>query len=143
MRLFLALLLTACAADAAPIEADVVVASAGPTSPVPAGTACTLRMQPAWRQGVNCQVLLRCHPPAGDHDLFGGARIGGYAVCDTAAHAFTRAFDGEHVRDGDPALTVDVEGGRLTWRGPHEGETAELTITGALRPIEPWDEAAR
>jgi hypothetical protein len=139
----LALLLSACAADAAPLEVDLTVAEAGPGSPVPAGTACTLRMQPAWRSGVNCQLLLRCHGPSGEHDLFGGARIGGYSVCDTADHAFTRAFDGEAVRDGDPALTVDLPGRAASWRGPHDGEHAELRFTSELRSIEPWDERAR
>lgn len=143
LRLVLPLLLAACAADAAPIEVDLVVTEAGPASPVPAGTACTLRMQPAWRSGVNCQLLLRCHRAGGDHDLFGGARIGGYSVCDTAEHAFTHAFDGEAARDGDPALTVDLAARSASWRGPHEGERAELRFTGEPRSIAPWDEYAR
>jgi hypothetical protein len=143
LPLVLPVLVTACAADAAPIEVDLTVAEAGPGSPVPAGTACTLRMQPAWRSGVNCQLLLRCQHAGRDHDLFGGARIGGYSVCDTAAHAFTRAFDGEPVRDGDPALTVDLEARTASWRGPHEGEHAELRFTSELRSIAPWDEHAR
>ena len=118
-----------------------MVSSAGPGSPAPAGTACTLRMQPAWRSGVNCQVVVRCHTAHGDEDLFGGTRIGGYAVCDTAAHAFVRAADGENVSDGDPAILVDLPARTLSWRGPHDGETAELSLTSELRTIEPWDEA--
>lgn len=138
-HLVLALVLTACAADADPIEADLVVATAGPGSPVAVGTACTLRMQPAFRQGVNCQLVLRCTPPGREEDLFGGRRIGGYAVCDTEAHAFTRAFDGEHARDGDPAVTVDVAARTVSWRGPTSGETAELTFTSEPRPIAAWE----
>jgi hypothetical protein len=128
-----------CAADAAPLTADVIVESAGAGSPVPADTACTLRMQPAWRSGVNCQVLLRCHLPGGDEDLFGGRRIGGYSVCETEDHAFVSATDDENVRDGDPALRVDLGTRTLSWRGPHAEETAELRITGELRPMEAWD----
>ncbi len=131
--------LLGCSADAAPLEADVIVESAGAASPVRAATPCTLRMQPAWRSGVNCQVLLRCHLPGGDEDLFGGRRIGGYSVCETAEHAFVSATDDENVRDGDPALRVDLGTRTLSWRGPHAEETAELRITSELRPMEAWD----
>lgn len=137
-----ALLAGGCAADAVPLEADLVVEEAGAASPVPVGTSCTLRMQPAWRSGVNCQLVLHCGPGEGQ-DLFGGRRIGGYAVCDTADHAFTHAFDGEHVRDGDPAIDVDLEAGTVSWRGANVDETATLRIAGEPRSIAAWDEAAR
>ena len=45
------LALVGCSARAEPLEADLVVASAGPASPVAAGEHCVLRMQPAWRSG--------------------------------------------------------------------------------------------
>jgi hypothetical protein len=128
-----------CAADAAPLESDAVVVSAGAASPVPAGTRCVLRMQPAFRQGVNCQVLLRCDEGSeAEHDLFGGRRIGGYAVCEAADHAFLSAHDGEPSTDGDPAVHVDVTAGTITWRGRRAEETAELRIEGPPRLAAAW-----
>jgi hypothetical protein len=135
--------LVGCAADAAPIEVDLVVDVAGSAAPVRAGTTCVLRMQPAWRSGVDCQLVLRCLGSGGDEDLFGGHRPGGYAVCDTVDHTFVRALDAEHVRDGDPAVDVDLATGTVTWRGPLPDETATLRMVGEPRPIAAWDEAAR
>ena len=129
------LLPTGCAARAEPLEADVVVVAAGPGSPVTEGTRCLLRMQPAFRQGVNCQVLLRC----GEEDLFGGARIGGYARCDYADDAFLTALDGEPRTDGDPALDVDLGLRTIVWRGPHEGESVTLALDGATRAGPTWE----
>lgn len=130
-----------CEADAAPIRAELTVEEAGAGSPVPVGTTCSLRMQPAWRSGVNCQVILRCTRGGEDVDLFGGRRIGGYAVCETRDHTFTTALDEEPMRDGDPAVSVDLDAGTITWRGPHEGETATLRVVGHVQTIEAWDEA--
>jgi hypothetical protein len=132
--LFTTFTLGACAAHAAPLEHDVVVSSAGPASPLKVGTACVLRMQPAWRRGVNCQVLLRC----GEVDLFGGKRVGGYARCETDANVFLSADDDEPLTDGDPALHVDVATGRLAWRGSHDGESASLRVRGAGRRGPEW-----
>lgn len=136
-------LVSGCAVDAVPFESDVIVVSAGPASPVAEGTRCVLRMQPAWRQGVNCQVLLRCdtrasNPDEVDHDLFGGRRVGGYAVCDAANDAFLSAHDGEPSTDGDPAIHVDVTARTITWRGRGDGETAELRIQGEPRLAAAW-----
>lgn len=123
-----------CEARAQPLEADVIVEAAGPSAPVREGEACALRIQPAWRQGVNCQVVLRC----GEEDLFGGRRGGGYAVCDYADDAFLSALDEEPRSDGDPAVDVDVRARRVTWRGPHEGESATLRIELPTRPAARW-----
>jgi len=132
-------LVPGCAADAAPLESDLVVLSAGPASPVSEGTRCVLRMQPAWRQGVSCQVVLRCDEGgAAEHDLFGGRRPGGYAVCEAAEHAFLSAHDGEPRTDGDPAIHVDVPARTITWRGRREGETAALRMEGEPRPVAAW-----
>ena len=128
------LALVGCSARAEPLEADLVVASAGPASPVAAGEHCVLRMQPAWRSGVNCQLLVQC----GDEDLFGGRRIGGYAVCDYAADAFLSALDTERRTDGDPAIDLDVEAGTLAWRGPSDGEEASLAFAGPTRRGPTW-----
>lgn len=127
-----------CAVDAAPYESDAVVTAAGAASPVAEGTRCVLRMQPAWRQGVTCQVLLRCGGGASAHDLFGGRRIGGYAVCEAAEHAFLSAHDGEPRTDGDPAIHVDVAARAITWRDRRAGETAELRLEGAPRLAAAW-----
>lgn len=133
LALFALVPLAACAARAEPLERDVVVTEVGPASPLQVGTACVLRMQPAWRQGVNCQLLLRC----GDVNLFGGKRIGGYARCETEANVFVSADDDEPLTDGDPALHVDVTRGRLAWRGPREDERVVLLARGdARRPAE-------
>jgi hypothetical protein len=124
-----------CAADAEPFETDVVVTRAGLASPAPEGTTCLLRMQPAWRSGVNCQVRLTC----GDEDLFGGRRVGGYAVCDTDDGAFASADDGERVTDGDPSLHVDVAAGTIRWAGPHDAEEADLRFEGEARATPTWE----
>lgn len=124
-----------CAARAEPLEVDLVVAEASPSAPVAAGTACVLRMQPAWRQGVNCQLLVRC----GEEDLFGGARVGGYARCDYADDAFLSARDDEPRTDGDPAIDLDVRAGTLAWRGPGDDETARLAFAGATRRGPTWE----
>lgn len=124
-----------CAADAAPMETDVVVIRAGLASPVAEGAHCVLRMQPAFRQGVNCQVILRC----GEEDLFGGRRVGGYAVCDTSEGAFVSATDDERRTDGDPAVQIDLPHGSIGWQGPHDGEDAELRIEGPTRPTSTWE----
>lgn len=131
--------LSGCAADAAPLESDVVVTSAGVASPVAQGTRCVLRMQPAWRQGVNCQVLLRCgEGTESEHDLFGGRRVGGYAVCEAEGHAFLTAHDGEPRTDGDPAIHVDVASRTITWSDRRAGTTAELHIEGPVRLAAAW-----
>jgi hypothetical protein len=118
-------LLAGCQADGASLEGELLVTEAGLASPVSAGTACHFRLRPAWRSGVNCQLLVTCPEP--DHDLFGGRRVGGYAVCETENHAFLRADDGD-VLDGDPAIALDLPSERLTWRGSREGESATLRI---------------
>lgn len=119
------LALPGCEADGASLEGELVVAEAGLASPVPAGTACHFRLRPAWRSGVNCQLLVTC--PLPDHDLFGGRRVGGYAVCETQDHAFLRAEDTDAL-DGDPAIALDLPSETLTWRGSREGESATLRI---------------
>lgn len=121
----LLLSLAGCAADGASIAGELVVLEAGAASPVTVGTACHFHLQPAWRSGVNCQLLVTCPEP--DADLFGGRRIGGYAVCETSAHAFTRAED-ESALDGDPAILLDLPAASLSWRGSREGETATLRV---------------
>jgi hypothetical protein len=122
--------LVGCTARAEPLDAEVVVTAHGEASPVRTGTRCQLRMRPAWRQGVNCQVLLRC----GTEDLFGGRRIGGYAKCDFEDHHFTRALDRERRTDGDPALDLDLQTGILRWEGPNLAETAVLSVVGTALP---------
>ena len=137
--LFTSLLLSftaACAADGASIEGDLVVTEAGPAAPVPVGTACHFRLRPAWRSGVNCQLLVNC--PVPDEDLFGGRRVGGYAVCETLDQAFVRAED-DNALDGDPAISLDLPSASLTWRGAREGETASLRIL-SMHEAE-WPEA--
>lgn len=129
-----------CAADAEPLESDLIVTHAGPAAPVSEGARCLLRMQPAWRQGVNCQVVLRCPASdgSGEVDLFGGRRPGGYAVCETDDGAFTSALDDEPRTDGDPALHVDLAAGVVTWRDRDEGERATLRVEGEPRVAAAW-----
>ncbi len=110
------------AARAEPLEAEGRVVAAGAGAPVGIGSPCRLRLWPAWRQGVNCQLLLEC----GGVDLFGGKRIGGYAVCETRARHFLRALDDRAVVDGDPALDLDLVRRRIEWRDG--GEAATLAI---------------
>ncbi len=132
---------TACAADGAPIEGEFVVEEAGLASPVPAGTQCHFRLRPAWRQGVNCQLLVTCPPTEQDEDgedLFGGRRVGGYARCETAEHAFLTALDDDPL-DGDPAIELDLAQGTLRWRGRRAEETATLALLGETRPTD-WPE---
>ena len=134
--------LVGCAADGAPIEGDLVVREAGLAAPVPVGTECHLRLRPAWRQGVNCQALVTCDAPEGSErptvDLFGGTRVGGYARCETADHAFLRALDDDRL-DGDPAIDLDLSAGTLAWHDRQPGATLSLALVGATRPTV-WDE---
>lgn len=118
-----------CAARAAPMHVALVVELAGPGSGLKPSQACTMAMRPAFRQGVNCQVLLQC----GQKDLFGGRRIGGYAVCDYEDNAFLSALD-DKPRDGDPALRVDVRAGRVRWQDREENQYATLQFAGAVQP---------
>jgi hypothetical protein len=120
--LVLVLLATGCAARAEPLEAEGRVVAAG--APVRVGSACSLRLWPAWRQGVNCQLLLAC----GGVDLFGGKRIGGYAVCETRDRHFLRALDERAVVDGDPALDLDLVRRRIDWRDGGEGESLAIAL---------------
>lgn len=132
------LALVGCSADGAPIEGDLVVSEAGLASPVAAGTACRFRLRPAWRQGVDCQLLVTCPATELDEDgedLFGGRRAGGYARCETADHAFLRALDDDPL-DGDPAIDLDLRERALTWRGSRPGQTATLTLVGETRPTD-------
>ena len=128
--------LTACAADGAPIAGELVVLEAGAASPIAVGTACHFHLRPAWRSGVNCQLLVTCPEP--DADLFGGRRIGGYAVCETSAHAFVRAED-ESALDGDPAILLDLPAASLSWRGAREGEMATLRVVSTEEAAWPED----
>lgn len=123
-----------CAVDAAPIEVDLVVTSAGAAAPVRAGEPCRLRVQPAWRQGVNCQLVLSC----GDEDLFGGARAGGYAVCEAEGGALTRALDDVAGRDGDPAIALDALARTVTWRDRAVGTEMTLSFVGEPRDTAAW-----
>ena len=128
------LALPACAADGAPIEGELVVTEAGLAAPVPVGTACQFRLRPAWRQGVDCQLLVRCPGIADDgEDLFGGRRVGGYARCETADHAFLRALDDDPL-DGDPAIDLDLGAGTLHWRDRAAAQTLGLSVVGETRP---------
>jgi hypothetical protein len=120
----LGLALCGCAARAEPIEAAGVVVAAGAAAPVSRGSRCSLRVWPAWRQGVNCQLRLEC----GGTDLFGGKRIGGYAVCETRDRHFLRARDEEPLRDGDPALDLDVRARRARWRDRDPAATLEIAL---------------
>lgn len=122
-----------CAADGAPIEGDLVVTEAGLAAPVPVGTSCSFRLRPAWRQGVDCQLLVTCPNDTDGVDLFGGRRVGGYARCETAEHAFLRALDDQHL-DGDPAIDLDLEAHTLTWRDRAAAQTLTLSIVGDTRP---------
>ena len=122
-----------CAADGAPSEGDLVVTEAGLAAPVPVGTACTFRLRPAWRQGVDCQLLVTCPNDTDGTDLFGGRRVGGYARCETADHAFVRALDDDHL-DGDPAIDLDLGAHTLTWRDRASAQTLTLSIVGETRP---------
>lgn len=135
--------LVGCAADGAPIEGDLVVREAGLAAPVPVGTQCHLRLRPAWRQGVNCQVLVTCDAPEGSErptvDLFGGTRVGGYARCETDDHAFLRALDDDRL-DGDPAIDLDLAEGSLDWRDRQPEATLSLALVGATRPTVWQDE---
>ena len=56
-------------------------------------------------------------------------------------HAFVTAFDGEPMRDGDPAVSVNLDERTITWFGAHDGETASLHVVGEVEVIEAWDEA--
>jgi hypothetical protein len=126
----LGLMSVGCAADAAPITADVHVVSASAGAPVDVGATCALEVVPDYRSGVNCHVSLVC----GDVSLFGGQRIGGYAVCTTADHRFLTATDTETtVRDGDPAFVLDVEAGTIRWRDGRPEQQVELAIDGPVR----------
>lgn len=131
-------LTSACAADGASLEGELLVTEAGIASPVPVGTACHFRLRPAWRSGVNCQLLVTC--PVPDEDLFGGRRVGGYAVCETADHAFLQAED-DNALDGDPAIFLDLAASALTWRGAREGETASLQVLSMHAAEWPLEEA--
>ena len=128
------LALPASAAHAETIDRHLVVTEAGLAAPVPVGTACSFRLRPAWRQGVNCQLLVTCPGVDEDgEDLFGGRRVGGYARCETADHAFLRALDDEHL-DGDPAIDLDLSGGTLRWRDRAAAQTLTLGVVGESRP---------
>ena len=128
------LALRGCAADAEAIEGDLVVTEAGLAAPVPVGTACSFRLRPAWRQGVNCQLLVTCPGVDEDgEDLFGGRRVGGYARCETADHAFLRALDDEHL-DENPAIDLDLSEGTLRWRDRAAAQTLTLGVVGESRP---------
>lgn len=130
----LASLLVGCEVDAERFEVDLAVASAGPAAPVATGDACTLRFQPAWRQGVNCQLVLRC----GTHDLFGGALPGGYAGCEAEDGHLLSALDGVPGSDGDPAIDVDATAREVRWRDHADGTEVTLAFVGETRPTEPW-----
>jgi hypothetical protein len=127
IRLWLAGLTAAlgagCAARAEPLDAEGVVVAAGPAAPVAKGSRCSLGLWPAWRQGVNCQLLLRC----GGTDLFGGKRVGGYAVCETRDRHFVHALDDKPF-DGDPALDLDLPARRIRWRDSHPAATLEIAL---------------
>ena len=73
-----------------------------------------------------------------EQDLFGGRRVGGYAVCEAEGHAFLTAHDGEPGTDGDPAIHVDVASRTITWRDRRAGTTAELHIEGPVRLAAAW-----
>ena len=136
------LVLVGCAADGAPIEGDLVVSEAGLAAPVPRGSACRFRLRPAWRQGVDCQLLVTCAPTeldADGEDLFGGRRVGGYARCETAEHAFLRALDDDPL-DGDPAIDLDLPARTLSWRGNRPAQTLTLVLVGETRPTDWPDE---
>ena len=124
LPLVLLVSLAGCAARAQPLEAQGRVIAAGPGAPVRVGSACDLRLWPAWRQGVNCQLLLAC----GGVDLFGGKRIGGYAVCETRDRHFLRALDDRAVVDGDPALDLDLERKRIEWSDGGVGATLAIAL---------------
>ncbi len=128
--LVLGLALGGCAADADPMTADVHVVSADPGAPVDVGATCELSVVPDFRSGVNCRVSLVC----GETSLFGGRRVGGYAVCTTADRRFTTALDTETtVRDGDPAFALDVPAGTIRWRDGRPETTVVLAIDGPVR----------
>ncbi len=135
------LALAGCAADGVPIEGDLVVSEAGLAAPVASGATCQFRLRPAWRQGVDCQLLVTCPPTELDEDgedLFGGRRVGGYARCETAEHVFVRALD-EDPLDGDPAIDLDLPARTLRWRGNRPGQTLTLTLVGETR-LADWPE---
>lgn len=127
-----------CAADAEAIEGALVVEEAGLATSLVEGTECHFRLRPAWRQGVNCQLEVTCPAAVArgpDESLFGGRLPGGYARCDTADHAFTRALD-DDPRDGDPAIDLDLARGTLSWRGRSEELHATLRVVDEPRPSE-------
>lgn len=74
-----------------------------------ADTACTVRIAPVSMVEFNCHVEVVC----GGHTVY-GALPTGYAHCDVDQSRVTRAFDPDVTsRDGDAAITADLESGRV------------------------------
>lgn len=73
---------------------------------VEVGDACTVRIDPETRAGLNCRVTIIC----GARTLFGGPMLGGYADCGVEDGRYRSALDAQPtVKDGDPAVEIDLE----------------------------------
>jgi hypothetical protein len=96
-----------------------------------AGSACTVRVTPAPYEEFNCHVELVC-----DGVMVYGREPTGYAHCDTASGAPTRARDTEVTReDGDPAVFVDLTTGNMTFSDQTQGHERALTLVVDADPM--------
>lgn len=99
-----------------------VMRARGPV-PVRKGEACTVHLEAASRQGVNCRITIVC----GHETIYGGKRLGGYGNCDAVDGKWVNAVDDQMSwRDGDPWLDLDVAAGLAVIR--NERPDQELVV---------------
>ncbi len=93
---------------------------------VEVGDACTVRIDPETRAGLNCRVTITC----GAKTLFGGQMLGGYADCNVEAGEYRSALDARPTsKDGDPAVEVDLGRGLARVTDDRDEREVEIEIS--------------
>jgi hypothetical protein len=75
------------------------------------GERCQVQVSEAYKFGLNCRINVMCD----GHQLYGGKRLGGYAVCALGDSGTARSSleDQLSTKDGDPAIALDVDKGTV------------------------------
>ena len=97
------------------------------------GERCEVKVTDAYKFGLNCRISVVC---AGQQ-LYGGKRLGGYALCELDAHDHAARSLEENIsrEDGDPAIDLDVAAGTVRVWDKRWSVSATLLRDGVVGPV--------
>ena len=97
------------------------------------GEHCEVHIRDAYKFGLNCRINVMC----GGVQLYGGKRLGGYALCELDAddHAARSLEENISREDGDPAIDLDVAAGTVRVWDKRWSVSARLVRDRVIGPV--------